>query len=404
LRRWFDGDRGPWGQWRSGRGVRLGTALIWLGFVVFPVVNAFTNRGSALRHVLAISGALTFVAAYVALIVCWRSKRKARLAPALFVVLIAVATALTLGDRPGWGFLFIYCAACTALIAAPAIGFASVVGFSVLAGGVSALGGASGGTALGFVTSCLGIGLLMLLMRDLRVRNDELNRARAELARLAVAEERARFARDLHDLLGHTLSVIALKAELAGRLLPGQPDQARREIADVEEVVRNALSEVRQAASGYRQPTLDGELAGARMALVAARIEPEFHRPAVTLDPAVEAVLAWTVREGVTNVIRHSRSRRCVVRITADGAHAGVEILDDGVGAGLADDAGVGSGEGSGLAGLGERVGAVGGQLEAGDQPDHGFRLAVTIPVAPVIGSSGSGSRSGAGTPELAAP
>ncbi|HEY8762841.1 MAG TPA: histidine kinase, partial [Solirubrobacteraceae bacterium] len=92
-----------------------------------------------------------------------------------------------------------------------------MVGFSMLAGGLSALGGASAGTAVGFVTSCLGIGLLMLLMRDLRVRNDELSRARAELARLAVAEERERFARDLHDLLGHTLSVIALKAELAGR-------------------------------------------------------------------------------------------------------------------------------------------------------------------------------------------
>jgi len=101
VRRWFDGERGPWGRWRSGRGVRLGTALIWLGFVVFPVVNAFTNRGSTPRHVLAISGALTFVVAYVALIVCWRSARRARLAPALFVVLIAVATALTLADRPG---------------------------------------------------------------------------------------------------------------------------------------------------------------------------------------------------------------------------------------------------------------------------------------------------------------
>jgi two-component system sensor histidine kinase DesK len=391
LRRWFAGEQGPWGHWRSGRGVRLGTALIWLGFVVFPVVNAFTNHGSTLRHVLAVSGALTFVVTYVALIVCWRTRRWARLAPALFVVLIALATALTLADRPGWGFLFIYCAACTALITAPAVGFASVVGFSVLAGGVSALGGASSGTALGFVTSCLGIGLLMLLMRDLRVRNDELTRARAELARLAVAEERARFARDLHDLLGHTLSVIALKAELAGRLLPGQPDQARREIADVEQVVRTALSEVRQAASGYRQPTLDGELAGARMALAAARIEAEIERPAadVGADPAVEGVLAWTLREGVTNVIRHSRAGRCVMRITADGGQAAVEIVDDGVGVGVGVGAGVGGGaavaggEGSGLAGLSERVRAVGGQLEAGNRPDRGFRLGVTVPVAP---------------------
>ena len=225
-------------------------------------------------------GALVFVVAYIALVFAARAARRERLVPALFGLLVAVATALTLADRPGWGFLFIYCAACTAFVSTPALGFAGVIGCTVLAGGVSALGGASGGTTAGFVTSSLGIGLLMLLMRDLRVRNEELSRARAELARLAVAEERERFARDLHDLLGHTLSVIALKAELAGRLLPAEPGRAQREIGDVEAVARKALGEVREAVSGYRQATLDGELAGARMALEAAGIEAQFERPA----------------------------------------------------------------------------------------------------------------------------
>ena len=100
----------------------------------------------------------------------------------------------------------------------------------------------------------------MVLMRDLRVRNEELTEARAELARAAVAQERERFARDLHDLLGHTLSVIALKAELAGRLLPGDPERAAAEVGEVEQVARQALSEVRDAVSGYRQPTLEGEI------------------------------------------------------------------------------------------------------------------------------------------------
>jgi len=142
-------------------------------------------------------------------------------------------------------------------------------------------------------------------------------------------------------------------------------------------------------------------------ARIAARIEPEFHRPAVTLDPAVVAVLAWAVREGATNVIRHSRSTRCVVRITADGPQAGVEIVDDGVGAGAGAGAGVPNDEGSGLPGLCERVRALGGQLEAGNQPDRGFRLAVTIPLAR---SQGSGRRAvaspadGTGTRQLAAP
>lgn len=120
----------------------------------------------------------------------------------------------------------------------------------MLAAGGSSIAGADGGAALGFASSAAGVGLLMLLLRDLRVRNDELTKARAELARLAVAEERERFARDLHDLLGHTLSVIALKAELAERLLPERPGESAREIAEVEGVARTALSEVREAVSG----------------------------------------------------------------------------------------------------------------------------------------------------------
>ena len=180
--------------------------------------------------------------------------------------------------------------------------------------------------------TALGIGLLMVLMRDLRVRNEELTEARAELARAAVAQERERFARDLHDLLGHSLSVIALKAELAGRLLPGAPNSAAAEMGEVEQVARQALSEVRDAVSGYRQPTLEGELAGARMALSAAGIEAEMTSREATLAPDVEAVLAWAVREGATNVIRHSRRRALHgSRSRAGLTEAGVEVIDDGV-------------------------------------------------------------------------
>ena len=135
-------------------------------------------------------------------------------------------------------------------------------------------------------------------MRDLRMSNRELCEARAELALSAVAAERERFARDLHDLLGHSLSVIAIKSELAGRLLPGSPERAAAEVADVEHVARQALREVREAVSGYRRPTLDDELEGARVALSAAGIDAEFERAPVPLDPEVEAVLAWAVREG----------------------------------------------------------------------------------------------------------
>jgi two-component system sensor histidine kinase DesK len=285
---------------------------------------------------------------------------------------------LTTAESPGWGFLFTYCAACSGLIAPTRLGFIGVGACTALAGILPAVSGAPGGTVLGFVASTAGIGLLIIVMRDLRIRNYELTEARAELAQLAVTQERERFARDLHDLLGHSLSVIAIKAELAGRLLPDRPGEAAAEVADVEQVARQALREVRQAVSGYRQPTLDGELQGARMALSAAGIDAAFIRAPVALDPEVEAVLAWTVREGATNVIRHSGARHCQVTVRAGLADAAVEVLDDGAGGGV-DGHGA---PGHGIAGLAERADRVGGRIEAGRLPEGGgFRLAVSLPM-----------------------
>ena len=199
-----------------------------------------------------------FIAGYVLLVLRWRGQR-AR-AAAVLALLLAVSTALTISQASGWGFLFTYCAAVAAMATPQRIGFYSVLLCAALAGVTSAIGGADGGTVVGFIASSAGIGMLMLVMRDLRMRNMELSAARAELAQLAVAEERERFARDLHDLLGHSLSVIALKAELAGRLLADGPSAAAREVGELERVARTALGEVRDAVSGYRQPTLAGEL------------------------------------------------------------------------------------------------------------------------------------------------
>lgn len=171
--------------------------------------------------------------------------------------------------------------------------------------------------------------------------------------------------------------MIALKSELASRLLRERPDGAARELADVETVARQALGEVREAVSGYRRPTLEGELKGAQMALAAAGIRAEVSRAEIPLEPEAEAVLAWAVREGVTNVIRHSRARSCALTVSAGSARTAVEVADDGVGAAA------GNGRaGSGLAGLAQRARGVGGVLVAGPTPDGGFRLTVTVPAA----------------------
>jgi two-component system sensor histidine kinase DesK len=362
---------------RSPGGIRLFAALIWLAFIVFPLIDAIGKRGPIVRHGLIIGGAAVFVGAYVSVVMTWRRERPSRLPLPLFGVLLAVAVALTVSSGASWGFLFTYCAACAAVVAPEGRGFYGVALCSTLAGVTSAIGGANGGTVVSYVASSAGIGLLMLVMSDLRLRNQQLNQARAELAEMAVAQERERFARDLHDLLGHSLSVITLKAELAGRLLADRSsDAAAREVAELEQVARTALSEVREAVSGYRQPTLEGELAGARMALSAAGIEADVQQARVPLDPAVEAVLAWAVREGATNVIRHSGARHCTLRITASLTDAGVEVIDDGVGEAVR------ANGGHGIAGLAERARLVDGTIEAGGVAAGGYRLAVTVPVA----------------------
>ena len=368
--------RGP----TRGRG-RAFPALVWLGFILFPLVDAVATSGSTVGRILTIAGALAFVTSYVLLVLSWRRRAWTGLAVLLFTGMIGSAIALTLASGPGWGFLFTYAAAVVALFSPTNIGWAGVVSCAALASGCSALAGASPSAVISYGVTALGIGLLMVLLRDLRVRNEELSEARAELAEAAVAQERERFARDLHDLLGHTLSVITLKAELAGRLLPDRAEEAAVEVAEVEQVARQALTEVRLAVSGYRQPTLDGELAGARMALSAAGIAASLEAPDVSLTPDVEAVLAWAVREGATNVIRHSAAKNCTIRITPGLANATVEVIDDGRGAGepLAAD---GVRDGHGLEGLRERAEALHGRVEAGPVGDGGFRLAISIPVS----------------------
>jgi two-component system sensor histidine kinase DesK len=230
----------------------------------------------------------------------------------------------------------------------------------------------------------IGIGMIAVSRLVITVR--ELQAARREIAQLAAAEavarERLRFARDLHDLLGHSLSSITLKSELAGRLLPAAPERAAAEVRDIESVARRSLCEVREAVSGYRQPALDEELYGAREMLHAAGIACRIENEASPLPNAIDAVLAWTVREGVTNVIRHSRAGCCEIRITQDGEEIHAEVKDDGYGFPPKHEQ-IGSG-GSGLSGLAERVAASWGAFDAGPLPEGGFRLRVSLPVRSV--------------------
>jgi len=203
--------------------------------------------------------------------------------------------------------------------------------------------------------------------------NRALVEARAEIARLASQGERNRIARDLHDLLGHSLTAITVKAGLAHRLAMSDPARSAQEIGEVEELSRQALADVRAAVSTYRNVTLAAELARGRELLRASGVMADLPTATDMVDAAHQEVLAWAVREGLTNVARHAHATRCTVLLSASE----VEIRDDGVG-------GPGSDGGHGLAGLRERVAAAGGSVEAGPLSPRGWRLRVSL--APAAG------------------
>jgi two-component system sensor histidine kinase DesK len=349
---------------------------IWLPFLIFPALALVHAHISATHRVLALAGAGTFVVIYCAVVA--KPERVARTpgALAVSVLLIALAVALTTLDRDEWASLFIYAAAAGALVLPARAAAVHVLAATALAAGLTAAEGAGSSVVLSVAVGSAGIGYLVIAVGQLRARNFELARARTELAELAVATERERFARDLHDLLGHSLSVISLKAQLARRLLASAPAEAGTHIADLEQVAREALTEVREAVSGYRQPTLEAALAAARLALEAASIDAHIDIAPAELAPQTEGVLAWAVREGTTNVIRHSGSRNCWIHLGCGESVAALEILDDGHRAG---DGGAAAG-GTGLRGLRERAAALAGAVESGARAEGGYRLAVVLP------------------------
>ncbi len=220
------------------------------------------------------------------------------------------------------------------------------------------------GVSLAIALAVLAVGGGMLAAR----RQRDLAAARRENARLAVEEERNRMARDLHDILGHSLTVITVKAELAGRLVEVSPERAKAEIESLEALAREALADVRGAVEGFREISLAGELARAREALVAAGIEPRLPRSVDGVPPDVRELYAWAIREAVTNVIRHSGARHCTVTLS----DRELSIVDDGPGETT-------QGQGNGLRGLGERATAVGALLETSRDAD-GFRVHVVVP------------------------
>jgi two-component system, NarL family, sensor histidine kinase DesK len=200
----------------------------------------------------------------------------------------------------------------------------------------------------------------------------KLRLAQEEVERLAKLAERERIARDMHDLLGHTLSVVVLKSELAQKLMSRDPAKAMQEMAEVERISRQGLSEVREAITGYRSTGLAAEIEHVRETLTAAGIDTTIEARPIALAPAQESALTLALREAATNVIRHAAATKCHIKFYAQDGSALMEVQDDGRGS----DAPFGNG----LTGMHERIQALGGVLQR--TTEHGTRLLISLPVS----------------------
>jgi two-component system, NarL family, sensor histidine kinase DesK len=228
-------------------------------------------------------------------------------------------------------------------------------------------------TAEEILCFCVIIGLSNFAFAQQERTTSLVKRANSEIARLSQEAERERIARDLHDVLGHTLTVITVKLDLARRLLTLNAERARDEIADAEQTARSALAEVRDAVSGYRAEGLDAEIGRARHSLLSAEVKLTTALAPVTLSPSHASALCLALREAVTNIVRHARATACRVTLLEEGGTLYFTVEDNGVGGPIR--------EGNGLCGMRERLQPMKGAVKLAASGTGGTRLEITLPL-----------------------
>jgi two-component system sensor histidine kinase DesK len=340
----------------------------WAVLLVPALVSAVTtDRFPQWRIPLGLA-VLGYIACYVVGVYYAMARGNRLLSIGLLAVMFGLWTATVAGVGDGGIYTISFLLSAVAVLAPPRLNAPATLLTAALGLGAGWLVGVP--PTWDSLFSIVAISLAMIAMFALIHANGELREAREELARMAVAADRERMARDLHDVLGHSLTTITVKAGLARRLLErGEDERAAVEVTDVERLGRQALADVRATVSANRVASLAKELVGAREALRAAEITAELPQAVDDVPEALQQAFAHVVREGVTNTIRHSGASTCTIRLTPDS----VEVVDDGVGA-PADTA-----AGNGLDGLSERLAAVGGWVEAGPRPEGGYRLRAEV-------------------------
>ncbi|MFC9248730.1 histidine kinase [Streptomyces sp. NPDC057136] len=355
------------------------------GFALLPWLlmgmGAFSNllQGKTPNPWVGGIGIITFNSLYIYVVFRAFDKR-AREAPRTrwaLAALGAVTCALALAYGGSWLLFFMLLGLATGSIMRGRYLGPVVLGLSALAGLIAGLrdGWGAINVAYGTFISAMVTAAILALSETVK----ELRETREELARTAVERERLRFSRDLHDLLGHTLSVIVVKSEAARRLAPRDMAAALAQVSDIESVGRQALTEIREAVTGYREGSLATELDRARSALSAAGIDPVVRQSGPPLTAQSEALLGWVVRESVTNAVRHSGASRCEIEVEGSTERVRLKITDNGHATPTGQEPKARTG--TGLKGLTERLAAAGGSLEAGPLEHGGFRLTAELPV-----------------------
>jgi two-component system sensor histidine kinase DesK len=337
--------------------------LIYLGFYVSYAAAAGARKTTVDWAIDALV-LTTFLVLYFRTFWVWGRRAFPVLAG---VVLLAV---LVSPSNPGAASFFIYAAAFGYRLGPSRVAFKWIAAIVAIVALEALTIGLPDRAWIPAIVFSLIVGGVNVHFVELARKDRKLARAQEEIEHMAKIAERERIARDLHDLLGHTLSVIVLKSELASKIADRDLARALGEIRDVERISRNALTEVRQAVSGFRGERLQDELANGREALEAAGVSVVTAIDPVGLGGEAERTLAFALREAITNVIRHARARRCEIRLSRNGHGVVLAIADDGVGGAAAD--------GAGLSGMRSRVTAAGGTVERDGR--EGTRLTVTLP------------------------
>ena len=343
------------------------TPYLWLVYVLQVPVSVWLGGGTARYWWLAVLSLSLFLPLYFGSY--WVQGRTL-----LLIAAGQCALVLSFGVwNPGAAVFFIYSAASLGRLNKHV--WRWLGGLLVLIAITTALPGYQSAFTMASLVFSLIVGAGVVHSAERRQVNRRLASAHEEIERLAQIAERERIARDLHDVLGHTLSLVVLKSELASRLASSDPARAAAEIADVERIAREALTQVRASVRGYRSQGLAAELDQARQTLASAGVRLENRLEPVPLSAAQESTLAMVIREGVTNIVRHARATECELSLRQEDGSAELRIADNGCGV-------KGAAEGLGLRGMRERVQALGGTLRR-DSRSQGTELFICIPMRP---------------------